>query len=288
MRILALSDLHLDYIRLRNGLGIDEEMEIVKILLEKISSENADIFIFAGDISAKLWEIELFFKGLKAFSGIKVFLPGNHDLWREGNVSSDEKYYKKLPELCANYGFFYLPQGFLEINGLVIVGTTGWYDYSFGSDYYEEKIFEKGEYKGIRWRETYWKLIDFNRNGMKLGNKEICELMLSQFRDNLVKVSNYKDIIAVTHFLPFEELLSIKNFFSAYLGTKKLEEIILQHNIKRVICGHEHRYGIYNIKNIEIYKPTFGYLDDPKKVKEKIEKTSIVIEVSDYNRFSVI
>jgi len=288
MRILALSDLHLDYIRLRNGLKIGEEREIIEILLKKVLRENIDIFILSGDISAKIWEIELFFELFKGFSGVKIFVPGNHDLWKEKDISSSDKYYKLLPDLCKTYDFYYLPFSPLYINDFVFVGTVGWYDYSFGDGYYDKLVFEKGEYKGLKWREVYWKLIDFVKDGRRLKNEEICDLMISELEKNMALLDRNKNIVVITHFLPFEDLLSMRNFFSAYLGSKKIGEVIFKYGADMVICGHEHRNGIYEVKNIKIFKPTFGYLDNYKVFQERIEKTSIVIETSDYNRFCVI
>lgn len=288
MRVLALSDLHLDYIRIRNGLKLDEERYIVKFLLEKLLNENIDIFVFAGDISAKLWEIELFFEVFKCFSGVKIFLPGNHDLWKERDIISSDKYYKLLPELCRGYDFYYLPHGPLHVDDLTFVGTVGWYDYSLGDSYYDKLVFEKGEYRGIRWRETYWKLISFVKDGRKLKNEEICDLMIMELEKNITFIPKNKNVVFITHFLPFEELLYMKNFFSAYLGSKKIGEIILRYGFEMVICGHEHRNGIYGVKNIRVYKPTFGYLDNYKMFKERIDKTAIIIEILDYDRFCMI
>ncbi|ACI18716.1 metallophosphoesterase [Dictyoglomus thermophilum] len=288
MRIFAVSDLHLDYLRIKKGLKVSEERELLKTLLNVVLDKNIDIFIFAGDISAKIWEVELFLEVFSSFSGVKVFVPGNHDIWKEGEITSDQKYYKILPKLCKEYGFAYLPFEPIKLNDLVIVGTMGWYDYSFGDSYYDKSDFDRGEYGGIKWREVYWGLARFCNNGKILSNEEVYNLIYDEFKHHLLKIEKGKDKIVVSHFIPFEEILFIKNFFSAYLGSKKFGEIILEHGINKVICGHEHRSGIFSVNGITIYKPTVGYAESTESLLSRYDQNSILIELSDNHRFCVI
>ncbi|HOJ92369.1 MAG TPA: metallophosphoesterase [Dictyoglomaceae bacterium] len=278
---MALSDLHLDFIRLRNGFEKDEESIFIKNIFEEIEKENVNVFVIAGDISAKLWEIELFFEFFAALSGVKIFVPGNHDIWKEKDISSDQKYKKMIPDLCGKYNIHFLPENPLLIGDIAFVGTLGWYDYSFGSEAYSIEEYEKGIYDGLRWRETFWKLVDFyDSYGRKLNNVEICEIMQDELKNSLEKVEKEKKIVAVTHTVPFKELLHMKNFFSAYLGSEKLGEILIEDGrVRYVICGHEHNTVIFKKENLEIYKPTFGYLDKLEKWKERLERAIKIIDI---------
>ncbi|ACK41972.1 MULTISPECIES: metallophosphoesterase [Dictyoglomus] len=288
MKIFAISDLHIDYLRIRRGLKIFEERELLKDFLKELTSKDVDVFVFAGDISAKLWEVELFLEVFRKFSGLKIFVPGNHDIWREGEITSDQKYYKILPELCKGYDFIYLPFKPLEFSNLAIIGTMGWYDYSLGDSYYSKRDFERGEYKGIRWRETYWKLVNFYNHEKVLRNEEICELIYEEFQNSLLKVEKSIEKIVITHFIPFEEILPIKNFFSAYLGSKKFGDVIVANNVGKVICGHEHKSGVFYVSNITVYKPAIGYADSIESLISKYRQNSILIEILDNHRLSMI
>lgn len=273
MKILALSDIHLDYIRLRNGLKKEEVKEFLLKIRDKLSSFNADVFIFAGDISRKIEDINMFFEVLKDMNFYKVYVPGNHDIWIEDGISSSEKYRKILEKIAKINNFHYLPSSPLIINKVGFVGNVGWYDYSLGSEEFSIEEYEKGEYGNLRWREIYWKLVVFrDDSGKILSNQEICKVMKEELERQIEDIKNKVEIIVtVIHTLPFEELIYTKNFFSAYLGSKYLGDILLKNKkIKYLICGHEHNPLILNKDGINIYRCPFGYLKNLKDWEENI------------------
>lgn len=275
MRILALSDIHLDYIRLRHGLRKEEIKEFSSKVRDKISSFNPDIFILAGDISRKIEDIEIFFEVLKDTNFQKIYVPGNHDLWIENGLDSSQKYRNTLEEISKMTNFHYLPFNPLVINYIGFVGNVGWYDYSLGSDEFSIEKYDRGEYRNLKWREVYWKLIIFKDNSEKvLSNKEICKLMQEELQKQIESIKDKVEVIVtVTHTLPFEDLIYTKNFFSAYLGSKYLGDIILKtKKIKYLICGHEHSPLILNKNGINIYRCPFGYLKNLKDWEEYIIK----------------
>ncbi len=273
MRILALSDIHLDYIKLRNGLKEEEISGFLTKVRDKILSFNPDVFVFAGDISKRIEDIKIFFETLKDLKFYKMYVPGNHDIWIENGLNSFEKYKYILEKISKDNNFHYLPSFPLIINNIGFVGSIGWYDYSLGSDRFSTEEYDRGEYRNLKWRETYWKLIIFKDNtGEILSNKEICKRMQEELEGQINDVKDKVDVIvAVIHTLPFEDLVYIKNFFSAYLGSKYLGEIILKNKkIKYLICGHEHNPLILSKDGINIYRCPFGYLRNLKDWEEYI------------------
>uniref|UniRef100_A0A7C3MJ97 Serine/threonine protein phosphatase n=1 Tax=Dictyoglomus thermophilum TaxID=14 RepID=A0A7C3MJ97_DICTH len=279
MRILAISDLHLDYIRLRNGLNLQEEREILRKIRDYLLTDNPNILIIGGDISSKIWEVELFFEEFSYTNINIVFVPGNHDVWKEGKITSTDKYYYILPNICEDFGIHFLPRNPFITGKWAFLGTLGWYDYTLGNSDYPKEDYDKGVFRGLKWRETFWKLINFtNINGNCLSNIEICKLFIEELEKDFYKVENFNKIV-ITHMLPFKELVMIKNFFSAYLGSEKLGEVILKNKADFVICGHEHNPQSLTIYNIKIEKPTFGYLDSLRNLKDRLDKAKKLIEI---------
>jgi len=285
MRIVALSDLHLDYVRVKNGLSLQEIISFLENIKFKVSSFNPDIFIFAGDISRRKNEIDLFLKSFKNTPYIKIFVPGNHDVWIEDGEDSLLKYKYSLKTICEENEFYYLPLNPLIINNIGFVGSLGWYDYSLGSEEFSIDEYEKGKFADLKWREIYWKLAIFKDNrGNTLSNIEVCKLMIKDLEEQIEGIKNkVEKIITVIHTLPFEDLVYKKNFFSAYLGSKFLGEVLLKEKkIRFLICGHEHNPLVYNKCGIKIYRCPFGYLKNIKDWEYNFLKGVKIIELDNY------
>lgn len=282
MRITALSDLHLDYIRIRNGIKEEDIIDLLEKIKNKILSFNPDVFVFAGDISKKVKDIEIFLNVFKDLSFYKIFVPGNHDVWIENGEDSFEKYRKTLRRLSEKYNFHYLPASPLVIEKIGFVGSLGWYDYSLGGEDFCNEEYEKGKYKNLKWREIYWKLVSFKDDkGNKLSNLEVCKIMQKELRNQIREVEDKVEIIvAVIHTLPFEDLIFTKNFFSAYLGSKFLGNILLKsEKVKYLICGHEHNPLILNKNGIKIFRCPFGYLKNIRDWEENLSKGIKTFEI---------
>ncbi|MGB9856825.1 MAG: metallophosphoesterase [Dictyoglomaceae bacterium] len=282
MKIVALSDLHLDYIKMRNGLSEESIVDLLEKMKNKILSFNPDVFIFAGDISRKVKDIEIFLNVFKNLSFYKIFVPGNHDIWIENGEDSFEKYRNILRKVSENYNFYYLPAFPLIIKNIGFVGSLGWYDYSLGGEEFSFYEYEKGKYKNLKWREVYWKLVSFkDEKGNRLSNPEVCKIMQEDLRNQIEEIKDKVNIIvAIIHTLPFEDLIYTRNFFSAYLGSKFLGDILLENEkIKYLICGHEHNPLILNKNRIRIYRCPFGYLRNIKDWEENILKGIKTFEI---------
>ncbi|PMQ02011.1 MAG: serine/threonine protein phosphatase [Dictyoglomus sp. NZ13-RE01] len=282
MRVSALSDIHTDYIRLKNNLRKHELLDFLEKLKLRIMALNPDVFIFAGDISKKLEEVDLFLNTLSSLKAFKLYVPGNHDIWNENGIDSKTKYYKSLKEIAEKNSFHYLPSSPFILGNIGFVGSIGWYDYSLGSEDFSLEDYEKGEYRGLKWREVYWKLIDFRNNeGKRLNNPEICKIMQKELKDQIEFVKDKVDVIvAVIHTLPFEELIYTRNFFSSYLGSKFLGDILLENSkVKYLVCGHEHNPLIFAKNGIKIYLCPFGYLRDIRDWEEYLSKGLKTFEI---------
>jgi len=94
---------------------------------------GADVLLLVGDIAtgpAKHYRTLL--RLFEGFSGPKLFVPGNHDLWSIARRPGTRRRYREtLRHIVERYGFHYLPGNPLVHDGVGFAGTVGWYDYSF-------------------------------------------------------------------------------------------------------------------------------------------------------------
>ena len=140
MKILATSDLHIDYSQLSvNG-------SIIKTLQDFLQQKSPDCFVIAGDISS---DMKLTVSIIDELNKIvpTYWVPGNHDLWTTD--SSSWPAYRMAEDhatcLCGSPVVF---------NDHVIIGDVGWYDYTLGSvkvnleefSYLKDKLWMDGKF----------------------------------------------------------------------------------------------------------------------------------------------
>lgn len=123
MRLCALADLH--YPRY----GHDWYQAVVRVVLEA----DAEVLVVAGDAAAgREGALEDCLRLFEAFHGVKLFVPGNHDLWQDPDRADTRgQYHHVLRDRSEAAGFHYLPSAPLIVDDVGFVGSLGWYDYSF-------------------------------------------------------------------------------------------------------------------------------------------------------------
>ncbi len=271
MRILASSDLHYNIPRSRKP---------TRELAQQIISQQADVLIIAGDIAG--YDTDRFARALDLFSefkGIKLLVPGNHDLWVNNGVNSFEKWKNILPEIARKYGFVMLDGNPQIIGDIGFVGNVGWYDYSFRDktlnvplQFYKAKIgpgralynnqLAEFDINPENLEDTHKAITSIwnDRNFVKLpfSDEEFTELLASQLKDDIEKIANKcKHIIAITHHLPTRKLVWYRgqpnwDFAAAFLGSQKFSDIIADYeNIIYHISGHNHKSAHCRISSTE-------------------------------------
>src|SRR3954465_14705878 len=137
MRLLLTSDLHHNHPRSK---------PLAEELIGQINQSEADILVLVGD-TAVMSEGALE-KCLKmiTFRGEKLFGPGNHELWTQGS-DSYEFFTDVMPQLVRRLGWRWLSDEPFVSDRVAIVGSLGWYDYSFAQAdlgiprrFYEAKV----------------------------------------------------------------------------------------------------------------------------------------------------
>ncbi|MCZ6603406.1 MAG: metallophosphoesterase [Planctomycetota bacterium] len=242
MRIAITADLHW---------GSKEQGDAsTRTLIRDLREEDPDVLILAGDIGSGRQEtihqcLDLF----SDFSARLLFVAGNHDIWTTDG-DSEQIFRETLPEIGKEHGFHYLEGCPVTIDGVGIAGTMGWYDYSLRDEslgidlvHYERKYLRRvaswNDRRFVRWR---------------FSDRELTDLLVEQLRSTLAALSgDAKEIVVVTHHLPFAELVvrypehRAWAFANAYLGSVRLGEVLLEFpRVRHHFCGHSHARSVVN------------------------------------------
>ncbi len=219
-------------------------------LAEDVCASDADVFAVAGDIAEKdLESLEQCLSLFGDFDGLKLFVPGNHDLWTTGG-SSYRKYARDMPDLATKCGFHMLDVGPRVAGRTAFVGNVGWYDYSMRRRDLElaEEDYAKKTLPGVgTWNDlnfVHWDYTD--REFTRYCVRRLCH----HYRSVEDRVDS---VVAVLHHLPFRELVygdtgdRALELCRAYMGSESLGEQLLRWpKLRYCVCGHRH--GVDNME----------------------------------------
>lgn len=257
MRLLATADLHFNHPRSR-PLATD--------VIGQMNRAGGDVLLVIGDTAAA--DGDDLEQCLSQFTnaGPKLFLCGNHELWtRRGD--SGALFDDELPRRVAALGWTWLEGAPFVAGDVAIVGTVGWYDYTFASArlaiprrFYEAKMspgaatyLGRGDLLGddvspeanelvARWNDG--KFVTLGRTDDVFVGECVGRLTA-----DLGAVAGARRVVAASHHVPFAELMpptryTKLDFAKAYLGSERIGEAILRHpNVSHVYCGHSH-FGV--------------------------------------------
>lgn len=262
MRIGFISDIHV-----RSDDNIPEVLRDVSI------KKNIDLLIIAGDLTSHYKNIPKIIERILDGTSMDLrFIPGNHDLYRQGGGSSLEAYEKLLK---SPYNLITNP---IVEKYFVIFGDTGWYDYSYNPNGYTDKELEKKVYGMARWADKTY----FNWDGA--SDQFVSEFFLNRLKNNMEMYSD-KEMIVVTHTVPFEKFVTYKgdpywDYFSAFIGSSKYGELYKKYGVKKCVFGHTHtRYHEMN-EGVECICRPLGniYELEGKDLYEEMMDALFVIE----------
>jgi 3',5'-cyclic AMP phosphodiesterase CpdA len=270
MRLVVTADLHYE---------MPEHRAAVLAVAERICREKADALALAGDLFAHspdcLRQCLRLFDG---FQGEKLLVAGNHDLWTEGG-DSFEIYDQLIPAVARECGFHDLDAAPRILGDVGIVGTVGWYDYSFRDEslgiplrFYELKAAPGYALSHPALRElvdpdsslpfkalaarSYWN--DGRMIRWKLDDQAFTALTLERLERQLEAVEGQvRAVVAITHHLPFAEMLLRRDdpswaFGNAFMGCVGLGQVLLRHEkVTHAAFGHSHSRGRQRIGHIE-------------------------------------
>ncbi len=254
MKIIATGDIHYDLIR------SPEEVEKFAIFISRLRSEKPDILILAGDTvglgSAKLEECLNLFKQV---APIRLTVFGNHDYWStEGDTFGHLDALKSRIKSCD---FMLLEEKPVIAHGMGFAGNCLWYDYSFSPEEPPQSSYEKKIFGGhIIWNDVHF--VDLGKSDGDYTHEQNEKLK----QDIQSLEADVEQIIAVTHHIGFVEMLTTRkefpglNFCNAYMGSRRLGEMLLDHpKVRYHICGHTHDQKLVRKRSLTSINPGSSY-----------------------------
>ena len=234
-KLLATADLHLGLYPVADA-GVFE-------LARRVCASDADIFVIAGDLAdTGEKKLRTCLRLFERFEGLKLLVPGNHDLWTTSG-DSEEKYRTVLPRIARNCGFHMLDVEPVTAAETAFIGTIGWYDYSLRSPRLalSTETYRRKSLPGVcTWNDALY--INWNMEDEDFTDR--CLRQLGRHYDAVE--SKVERVVAVLHHLPFAELLSGHvnmplDFCRAYMGSARFGELLVRcPKVRFVICGHQH------------------------------------------------
>ncbi|MCY0862433.1 MAG: metallophosphoesterase [Metallosphaera prunae] len=224
--------------------------------------QEPDLLVLAGDVftHGSHEDLRKFLRKLrKVYEGPLVAVPGNHEHWltkRESRDFTSQTKVNKLAEIYRELG-----GTLLQVDGpypithdLSLVGTTGWYDYSFARDLnFSDRDFENCnphscsreeiatcEKRGFCDCRTWFN--DCVYVNLGISNEDYLQQNVKILEDQLRKV---RRAIVVLHHVPRKELVvttgdRYTDFFLAFDGSERLDEVVRRYEVEYVIYGHLH------------------------------------------------
>ena len=276
MRLLVTADLHYNHPKSK---GLAEEV------IDKMNDAGGDVLLVVGDTAAADGDAFERCLGRFKFPGPKLVVAGNHELWTAG-PDSYTLLHESFPERATALGWQWLQDEPYITDQLAIVGSVGWYDYSFAQPnlhiptrFYEHKIspgaaerfeefkflFERTDDLTAATREIVARWNDGRHVKLGRSDRQFLDELLLQLDQQLTSLRDKPQVITAVHHLPFRELLPPPHsaqwdFAKAYLGAEAIGQALLKHaNVSHVFCGHSHMAGDLTVGHIRAINIGSGY-----------------------------
>jgi predicted phosphodiesterase len=258
MRLLVTADLHYNHPKSR---------PVADELIDRMNVAGGDAVLVVGDTAVA--DGDSLERCLSRFTcaGPKLIVAGNHELWTKG-PDSHALFTEDLPRRVRDLGWHWLEGDPFVAGDVAVVGTVGWYDYSFAPPelgiprrFYAAKVSPGaadrlgGAFASLldstddilpvardvvaRWNDG--KFIKLGRS-----DEQFLQERLDDLQRSLVMVEGAGTVVAAVHCVPFRQLLPPPHsaqwdFVKAYLGSDRIGQLLLSHgNVKHVYCGHSH------------------------------------------------
>ena len=248
MKLLAISDLHVDY-------------AVNMCAVKKCPAYLDAGLIIAGDISH---DINKFTDCLTILSNKfdKIFwVPGNHDLWSIGSATlrGVDKYLACV-ECCRKFSILTPEDNFFSFSfnkqPFCIACCFLGYDYSFRPDHVllEDAIAWALEDKISCADEKYLYSTPYPSKVAWCNDR----VMITE---NKLDKCKHKNIILVNHYPLTEDTVFMPRVprFSIWSGTKQTESWLQKYSFHSVVFGHCHVRREYTRNNTKCFEVSFGY-----------------------------
>ncbi len=257
MRLLLTADLHYNH---------PKSKPLADDLIARINTAGGDVLVVIGDTAVADGDSLERCLSRFDFSGPRLFIAGNHELWTKSQ-DSYAIFTEHLPRRVRALGWHWLETEPFIAGDIAIVGTVGWYDFSFAAPelgiprrFYEAKISPGAAAHLNSFAHLFKQTDDIlpiandiiarwnDGKFIKLGrtDEQFLQEILDRLSGQLNALSSIPNILACTHHLPLRQLLPPPHsaqwdFAKAFLGSDRIGQLLLSHsNIKNIYCGHSH------------------------------------------------
>ncbi len=276
MRLLLTADLHYNHPKSR---------PLADEVIDHMNQAGGDVLVVIGDTAVADGDALERCLSRFQFAGPKLFVAGNHELWTHGD-DSYELFTTTLPRRVRDLGWHWLETEPFTAGDVAVVGTVGWYDYSFASPelgiprrFYAAKVspgaaerftafaplFEQADDITPIAREVIARWNDGKFVKLHRNDEAFLHEILDRLERQLMSLSNCREIIACVHHVPFRELLPPPHsaqwdFAKAFMGSERLGQLLMScPKVKRVFCGHSHFRMDENIGDLRAINIGSGY-----------------------------
>jgi Icc-related predicted phosphoesterase len=260
MRLLVTADLHYNH---AHSKALAEE------IMDQMNAAGGDVLLVVGDTAVGDGNALEQCLSRFRFSGPKLFVAGNHELWTFG-PDSYELLNVSLPQRVAHLGWRWLQTEPFVAGDIAILGNVGWYDYSFAVPRLQipRRFYEHGISPGAAARLSEFSQLlesqaDVPSQAMQIvarwndakfvrlhrSDEAFLDELIQTMREQLESLRQVRQVIAAVHHVPFAELLPPHrgaqwDFARAFLGSHRIGELIREFdNVRHVLCGHSH-FGV--------------------------------------------
>ena len=270
MRLLVTADLHYNHHRSKPLAD-----ELIEQMNRMCDESHVDAIVLAGDTAVADGDaLETCLSRIR-FAGEKIFICGNHELWTR-SPDSYTIFHDDLPRRVRALGWRWLEDDPLIApdQSTAIVGTVGWYDYSFAVEslgilresYASKTIVTPAGETIARWNDG--KFVKLHRS-----DEAFLDERLTNLRAQLNAMRDVPRVLVAVHHVPFDELLPPRHgqwdFARAYLGSRQMGQLLREYeNIRMVVCGHSHFAIEAHVDHIRAINIGSGYRSKTYRVIE--------------------
>jgi predicted phosphodiesterase len=275
MRLLVTADLHYNHPKSRG---------LADSLIDDMNAAGGDGLLLIGDTAVA--DGDLLEQCLARFTiaGPRLFVAGNHELRTHG-PDSYHVFKSDLPARVGAMGWHWLQDEPFVAGETTIIGSVGWYDYSFAQEslgipgrFYEAKVSPGAAEQLKEWSFLLDRDDDVSPHARRVvarwndgrfvmlhrSDTAFVEELCEQLESQLAQVRTPR-VLAAIHHLPFRELLPPPrtaqwDFAKAYLGSARLGEVLLRHaQVTDVLCGHSHFTAEATVGHVHAVNIGSGY-----------------------------
>jgi len=242
MKILALSDIHID---LTNSKTLKKLDQIIDVLAEK----STNVLVVWGDIGKTKAEIVYILERLKKFKWKKLAYLWNHEARAIEQSTLNDDWVEELSRLFFNHDFHLLDKEPCVVDRVGFIGNIGWYDGT---------LYHWGDFSEVEKQHLEW--YGENYNSWWITPRELLKNSISKIQNHLEAISDKCDkIVLGIHYIWFPEfvLYGYSPEFDKYsygMGSELLGKLYTSHHkIVLGFCGHSHRSGVVYREGVPIY-----------------------------------